>query len=221
MLRSSQGVLAPSPLPWASLCPLQVALFPPLVERLCGPSPFPFPRHYAGPPGYACGHPAHVSKLCVHTFPLASLVWAPGTIGRAQVVLRPCFRVRLECPRPAGICVPLCVSLTRSPAAVPGPWHGSLPQEGRHRLLPSRLTPAGGASAPSRRGAATPLCCCGRRACSDPRDHAQPGLRLREPQDPSGCSERETETQKGEGTLLRSEHQSQIPAHHTPSPDLV
>lgn len=32
MLRSSQGVLAPSPLPWASLCPLQVALFPPLGD---------------------------------------------------------------------------------------------------------------------------------------------------------------------------------------------
>lgn len=115
------------------------------------------------------------------------------------------------------LCPSLCASLTLSPAAVPGPWPCSPPgRTAPAAALPPRSSRGRRRSAEKR--AATPLECCGRRARCDPRDQAPRVLRLWEPQDPAGCSERETEAPKGGGRLLRSpEHQSQIPAHHSPS----
>lgn len=54
--------------------------------------------HYCGP---------RVQTLCTPSAILCPLLFcAPGTMGRARVVLGPCFRVGLEC-----ICVPACLNL--------------------------------------------------------------------------------------------------------------
>lgn len=111
-----------------SACPLHLAL-----SLLFGDwVPLPHGVFYAGPPLPSAPHtmrgprPTGVQALFTPSttrHPL--LFWAPGVMGRARVVLFPCFRVGLECLRPAGI----CVSVNLSPPVVLGPWHSrpSLP----------------------------------------------------------------------------------------------
>lgn len=102
---------------------------------------------------------------------------APGTSGRARVASCPCFRVGLECLRPASTRV--CVPVNAPPAAGPGQLALQTPRQLRWRRepgLPARPAPAGGAGAPRRSGAAaTPG--CGLSADWAPGDPAQPVLR--------------------------------------------
>ena len=99
-----------------SLPPLRVAFLPALGHW----GPFPhqvfiqptllrFLTHHEGPPGHT--YESLLWSMCpnsVHTFchPLPLLFCAPGTMGRARVVLGPCFRVGLEC-----ICALVCLNL--------------------------------------------------------------------------------------------------------------
>lgn len=114
------------------------------------------------------------------------------------------------------LCPLLCASDPLT-SCCPGPLARLTPQDRRHGRLPSRMAPAGGASAPPRSAdAIAPLLWV--EGAQRPRDQA-----VRRVCD-SGSLKTPTVVQRGKlrhrkrgGKLLRSpEHQSQVPAHHTP-----
>lgn len=148
---------------------------------------------------------------------LLVLFWAPGTTGRARVVLGPCFRVGLEC-----ICVSMCPNLSaatrgsrprgRCPPGRPrGPPPADSTRGGQGQVCPPTSVQQGAAAL---HGEAVPhprSSAAGGGRTGTSRDTARPRVRLPQPQNTSPSPERETEAQKRGGRLLRSpKSQSQI-----------
>ena len=79
---------------------------------------------------------AHVSKLCVNTLPPALPVWAPETIGRAQVVRVHVYGCRRVLVFPSVCLWPSLQPLSQAPGAAATRGSNPTPQDGWYRRCP-------------------------------------------------------------------------------------